>query len=271
MKLDYGAMISPSPICLNVGTIRKPKLGEISDSRKMGFQQFKFLEGFLTLTPKEYYSVYHAESKGGYWEGLSEDERDSVSMFQAISKDEALQEIYLTLFRFFFEEPVDYYSGFFIILKPGTVIHEDMTEDDIVCVLNEELFRQVLNVLKQICGMKADDDEFVNIPANMFKNAKAKALYERMRKNTVNKSENPDNYRDYTLPNIISKVCARHPSINYTNVWDLTIYELLDNFDAMRANAIYDIDQTRVSVWGDEKNTFRLDSWYKNEYDKKND
>ena len=92
-----------------------------------------------------------------------------------------------------------------------------------------------------------------------------------MKNNKVKEHNNSDDYLNYTLPNVISKICARHPSINYTNVWELTIYELLDNFNSMRAGTIYDIDQTRVSVWGDEHNTFKLDSWYKNEYDKKND
>ena len=268
MRLDYGTMISPYPIKLTVGTIRKPKLQAIGE---MGFDQFKFLESFMTITPKDYYRIYNASSSNGYWESLSENEQESFTMFQAISKDESLQEIFLILLRFFFEEPVDYHSGFFIIMKPGTVVHEDMTMDEIVGVLNEELFLQVLNILKQICGMKVEDDEFENIPESMFKNEKARAMYERMKKNKIEDMSEQKDYLDYTIPNIISKVCARHPSINYTNVWELTLYELLDNFSAMRVGAIYDIDQTRVSVWGDENNTFKLDTWYKNEYDKKND
>ena len=240
MKLDYGTMISPCPICLTVGTIRKPKLGEIADSRKMGFDQFKFLESMMSITPKDYYEKFNAVDSDGRWEQLSDEEKESMTMFQAITEDENLQQIFLILFQFFFEEPVDYHSGFFIILKQGTVLHEDMTQDDIVGVLDEKLFRQVMSILKQICGMKIEHN-------------------------------NSDDYLNYTLPNVISKICARHPSINYTNVWELTIYELLDNFNSMRAGSIYDIDQTRVSVWGDEHNTFKLDSWYKNEYDKKND
>ena len=271
MKLDYGTMISPCPICLTVGTIRKPKLVDIADSRKMGFDQFKFLESMMSITPKDYYEKFNAVDSGGRWEQLSDEEKESMTMFQAITEDENLQQIFLILFQFFFEEPVDYHSGFFIILKPGTVLHEDMTQDDIVGVLDEKLFRQVLSILKQICGMKIDDEEFEDIPDHLFKNAKARALYERMKNNKVKEHNNSDDYLNYTLPNVISKICARHPSINYTNVWELTIYELLDNFNSMRAGAIYDIDQTRVSVWGDEHNTFKLDSWYKNEYDKKND
>jgi hypothetical protein len=31
---------------------------------------------------------------------------------------------------------------------------------------------------------------------------------------------------------------------------------------------MFDIDSTRVSVWGDEKKTFNAALWYKNNYDK---
>ena len=270
MRLDYGTMISPYPIRLTIGTVRKPKLRDIA-SPDMGFDQFRFLESLLSISPKEYYEAYKAVDSGNIWDKLSDDEKESMSMFQAIEKDENLQQIFLILFQFFFEEPVDYHSGFFIILKPGTVIRDNMTPDDIVGVIDEKLFRQVLSILKQICGMKVDDEEFEYIPDHLFKNARARALYERMKKNKIQERSQSDDYLNYTLPNIISKVCARHASINYTNVWELTVYELLDNFNAMRTNAIYDIDQTRVSVWGDENNTLKLDSWYKNEYDKKND
>ena len=37
----------------------------------------------------------------------------------------------------------------------------------------------------------------------------------------------------------------------------------------LQVNKVYDIDARRVSVWGDEKKTFNIALWYKNEYDKK--
>ena len=43
----------------------------------------------------------------------------------------------------------------------------------------------------------------------------------------------------------------------------------MDAFNRLQRNTMYDIDSTRVSVWGDEKKTFDVSLWYKNEYDKK--
>ena len=72
-----------------------------------------------------------------------------------------------------------------------------------------------------------------------------------------------------SIPNIISAVASKHPSLNLTSIWDLTIFQLLDSFSRLQANTVYEIDSTRVSVWGDEKKTFDPALWYKNIYDKK--
>ena len=72
-----------------------------------------------------------------------------------------------------------------------------------------------------------------------------------------------------SIPNIISSISNMHPSLNYMNVWDLTVFQLLDAFNRLQANVMYDIDCTRVSVWGDEKKTFDVSLWYKNNYDNK--
>lgn len=262
MKLDYGTMISPDPIVLNVGTIRKPLLCDVS---KIGFDQFGLYEGFLSMTPETYYTKLKKDDP--YWESLSEDEQIHLSLFDVIVREPYLQKMYMDIFQIFFEEAVDFQDCYFLILKAGTDANKQLTEDDIFSVIGKDMFPEVLSILKQICGMNVDEDEFRDIPESMFKNAKAKALYERMQRDKKKVEENKDANPNYSLPNIISAVSARHPSINYTNMWKMTIYQLLDSFNRLRTGAIYEIDQTRVSVWGDEKNTFRQDAWFKNDFD----
>lgn len=102
-----------------------------------------------------------------------------------------------------------------------------------------------------------------------FKNSAARKIYEKLL--SAQKKEKKRRKADInlSLPNIISAVSNCHPTINPINVWDLTLFQLFDTFNRMRANKIYEIDSTRVSVWGDEKKTFDIALWYKNEYDKK--
>ena len=55
-----------------------------------------------------------------------------------------------------------------------------------------------------------------------------------------------------------------HSSINYTNVWDMTVYQLWDTFARLRNNEIYASGRTSVSVWGDKENKFDYNLWFKN-------
>ena len=92
---------------------------------------------------------------------------------------------------------------------------------------------------------------------------------EKMLKAKKKEQETKKSDLNLTIPNIISSLANKHPSLNYVNIWDLTIFQLLDAFNRTQANSMYDIDSTRVSVWGDEKKTFDVSLWYKNNYDKK--
>ncbi len=73
---------------------------------------------------------------------------------------------------------------------------------------------------------------------------------------------------NYVLPNIISSVASIHPSLNFNNIWDLTIFQLYDSFYRIKSDKDYQIESTHVSVWGDEKNIFDSTLWHRNNYDK---
>lgn len=265
MRLDYGTMTSPRPIRLSICTVRKPTIDMVWD---IGFDVLGLYESFLLMTPEQYFTVINAEAGKEKWEPLSEEERDSMTLFSVIETDESLREVYLDLFHFFIEEPVLYKQGLFIILNKGVDPNRDMSRDDIRGVINESLFPQVLNILKQVCGMEADEEED-DISQVKFKNEIARKMYEKMRQAKKDEKKKKKYDPNLTLPNIISAVTTRHPSINYTNIGKLTIYQVMDSFDRLRNDAIYEIEKTRVSVWGDEKKTFKPETWYKNEYDKK--
>ena len=67
-----------------------------------------------------------------------------------------------------------------------------------------------------------------------------------------------------TLPNIISAVSNKHPTISPITVWNMTLFQLYDSFNRLQINEIYQINKRKVSVWGDKENTFDISMWYKN-------
>lgn len=259
MRLDYGTQLNPYPITLSIGTIRKPTLGDIS---KITFDMFDIYEVWLKMTPEFFYTKIKQDGKQ-YWDSLSNDDKEKLTVFDIIESDEGVLDMYVTLFNFFFVEKIVFKDGFFIVLKNDSD-SEEIEIDNIKAVISREIFPQVIYILQQICCI---DDEKDRVPEQKFKNKTAKKLFEKMKRAAKeNKSKKRNN--DFTIPNIISSVSSMHNSINLINVWDLTIFQLLDTFNRLRNNNFFKIDSTRVSVWGDEKKTFDESLWYKNEFDK---
>lgn len=263
IKLDYYSQLNPEPIKLSIGTIRKPKLKDISN---ITFERFNYLESFLKMTPEMFYTKLLEQDGIDYWNSLSEEKKGSLTMFQLISEHKQLKDVYLELFRFFFVEHVIYAQGLFAILHNEIEDISKIKKEDICGVINESIFPQLLDLLQQICCIR-DDEE--SIDDQKFKNSLARKMFERMLKAKQKERETKKADLNLSLPNIISAISCKHPSINLINVWELTIFQLLDQFNRTRVNLMFDISCKRVATWGDEKKTFDAELWYKNEYDKK--
>ena len=261
MRLDYGTQISPAPITLSIGTLKKPTLREISE---LTFDKFSYFEFLMKMTPELYYTKLKVEYGKKYWDSIPEDKRDAMTMYDIIISDESVRNSYLDLMNFFFIETVIFSEDYFILLKQGIADMNELNPDNVRGAISKDLFGQVLEVMQQICCIYSEDESKENLK---FKNALAKKLYEKMLKAEKEKNKKAD--LNLSLPNVISSLSNKHPSINYTNVWELTVFQLMDSFNRVQTNTMYEIDSTRVSVWGDEKKTFDFTLWYKNNYDKK--
>lgn len=267
MRLDYGTVISPYSIPLSVCTIRKPFLRDIADGHVCGFGQFGLYETLLCLTPRAYFEVFGGDEGKEKWKSMTDDERKEITIYGLIENDGVLRTMYLSMLNFFIEEPVEFQSGFFVVLKKDTDMHAEHTSDDVYGIVNSELFYELLDLIRQVCGIHGMKNEFADLGAKKFKNEKARKMAEKMQKAAIEQEEVKKANPSMSLPNIISKICMKHNSINYTNVWDLTLFEVMDTFESLQNNEIYEISKTGVSVWGDEKKRFDASAWYKNQFD----
>lgn len=266
MKLDYGTQISSVPILLSIGTLKKPTLQKIAE---IGFDKFMVFESFAKLTPKLFYTKLQ-DTKGGKerWATMSEQEKLENSLYHIICENDGLQSMYVALFSFFFEENIRFHEGYFILYKgEGDILLEE-NQKNICGVIHEKIFEEILGIIQQICGIYDDtyDISDMKFPSEFAKRKYLEFL--EAKREAEEKNNKKDTDKNMSIPNIISAVANKHPSLNYNNIWDLTIFQLLDAFHRLQANTAYDIDSTRVSVWGDEKKTFDFSLWYKNEYDK---
>lgn len=262
MKLDYGTQLSPEPIKLSVGgTLRKPTLRRIA---KITFGLFNLYEMLIKCDPKDYYLKIIKDGGKELWDAIPAEKQDVLTMYDLILESDQLQNFYSEIFEFFFEEHVVFLEGFFILFEGDFKQKTEIPPDNIRGVISDKTFPQVLNVIQQVCCIHDEDAE---VEEQHFKNALAKKLFEKMRKAAKEQAATKKADLNMTIPNIISAVSARHPSINPLNIWDLTIFQLLDIFARLQSDTAFKIESTRVSVWGDEKKQFDPARWYKNNYD----
>lgn len=265
MKLSYGTQISPSPISLSMGTLRKPKLQDITDSQsefKMSFEKFYFFEFLITMTPEEFFTKADLDIGKQYWDSLSSEQQKTMTIYDLVTTNKEICSHYLEIFNFFFVEKVLLVDNYFVLVNPEKDYEqENFDKQDIIGVINSNNFTEVLNIIKQICCLVSSGQE----EKPKFKNKTAEEIYNKIQNAEKKQPKKAD--INMTLPNIISSVTSKHPSLNYNNVWGLTIFQLLDNFGRMREDIVYNIEWTRVAVWGDEKKTFDPSRWYKNNFD----
>lgn len=267
-KLTYEMLLSPYPIKLSVGTLRKPKLKEIYDITFTKYYFYQFLAG---LTPEQYFKELKKDSGGKEtWDSLDDDTKSQITVTDLAMLDASLCRLYLELLNFFFVENVVFANGIFFCCDESLDIGKitDASEladnDDAIGEITRDIFPQVLFYIRQICCM-AEEEKEEEEP--VFKNEIAQRLYEKMQK--ADKIVSNKKNLNLTLANIISKVSNKHPTISPLNVWELTAFQLFDAFGCVQNNIAFDIQSTRVSVWGDEKNKFDISFWYENTYETK--
>ena len=97
-----------------------------------------------------------------------------------------------------------------------------------------------------------------------FYNETARKAYEMLmakRKKQKKKKTKDGTDQNYQLWNMIGALSAKHPSYNLINIWDLTIYQLYDQFSRIQGQVQFDIYSCRWAVWG--KDSFDYSLWFK--------
>lgn len=272
-KFGYDMMITPYPIKLSVGTLRKPTLEEIF--RDIGYEQYQAYEAFSKLTPELFYTKMDDAEGLEIWESFSDQQKEEITLFNVVKSNNDLLQDYLNLFNVFFEENVIFAEGFFVWLDKAydpSLFTDDNSdsieslEKSIVGVIsNSEMFNQVLQAIQQICCAYEDTDDEAEVK---FKNSIAEKLYKKMKQAEKKRKQDEKESKDYSIPNIISAVSNNHPTISPINVYQLTVFQLIDAFRRRQTTFTNDMNALSVSVWGDKDHKYNANVWFLNEYEK---
>lgn len=126
-----------------------------------------------------------------------------------------------------------------------------------------ETYYELIDVINQrhAVARPSQDDKIEN---QVFKNARAREIWVKTHNPEVKKLRDAANINKYNLGNIVSALTAKSKTISIINVWDVSVFNIYDQFDRIRVNAVDEINARAVSIWGDSDKKYNYESWYEN-------
>lgn len=255
MQLSYMDLLNPLPIKFsNIGSIKSPTLREIADVR---YETYNTYLNFLVITPEDIIKVFEPDKLEWYKE-LPSEQKSKISTFNVIINSPFNKLLEETL-NFFFVDKVIFNKktqSYFLYEKEELYLQKEKPTG-IIHTLN---YSDIADIILQRNGKtrNASDEDISKI-----KNKKALEIYLKLQKGKEKQINQNENQKKVSIPNMISALAGIHNSLNIINIWDLTIFQLIDQFQRQQVKLMYDITSTGVSVWGNEKNKFDDSLWYK--------
>ena len=248
----------------------------------------------------DYFRYYSQEQKQKVldvkkqYEELNTEEKLSISFYDLLMYDELLICSFIEAFDFFFEEEVDFVvngneitdAQFSFItynkidtpqkikLNNGNEYSTIKTNRELVGVINRSNFKDVVDIILQRNSVQMEEEITAEDLTKVKNKNKVMQLMEKMKKGQKQLDKTREKKReekgmasDTELANIISCVAAKnHNGLNMINIWDMTIYNLYEQFKLIRENNIHDAETLSVFVWGDKSNKFDIDGWFKEKF-----
>lgn len=260
MTLSKFELISPSPYGFDkVGHIKAVRLRDIDELPQKNNTYDIYIQmlritrhemfGVLGITPEDADTLIDNARK----DGINLTVYDLICMFQELTSQ------YILVLDFFFVENVAFLSNY-----NKFVTYQETDENGNIIptgFIDRNNFTDVCNVILQRCGIS---HQVNRKEEQKFKNEKARKIWEKMYNSPDVKTQSDiDDAKNYELGNIVSVLPAHCSGLNMLNIWDMTLYNVYDQFRIARQDAVYKITSTSTAVWGNKDNKFDFDSWFK--------
>lgn len=254
MNLSYFDLITPGPLMIpGVGSLKPPTLREIS---RLTYPVYETYLAFLSMSPEHYCTEVNPRYKN-WFKSLSKSQAELLSMYDIAVSGKELSFLFTSIFQFFFEEKVTYSREEDAFLLCPSFPSEE--EAPVTGRITKGCYSEIVSLILQFNHLDAKE----SVDLSKVKNKKGRKIFEKIQEMKKNQPKTGKKNPDLEIGNVISAVCTMHHSINYTNVWDMTIYQLWDTFHRLQAENAYEINRTMISVWGDKDKKFDFNSWFK--------
>lgn len=251
LELNYPGSI----FVKGVGHIRCPKIGEVvelrnkSDGSQDGEALYNLFLDILLRTKAQF-----LESIGKELEEAQLKELDQIPLFYLYLMFEDTRKLLMASIEFFMDESIAFDKTNMTLVTYKNVAHPDADDIDMVGEINVDNFVDVKNlILKR---------NYIQPPKNPDGKRRSKRMMEfdaKIEKGRKQSKKFKANQRAMQLGNLVSKVAA-YSSTGMQEVYNLTVYQLYDQFFEINNSVQIDAALTRWCVWGKDK--FDFSQWY---------
>ena len=251
MHFDYFDMLSGEPLYVQgVGHILSPRLKELRPQSGIGYRAYNLYLNFLTWD-KEHLLKYDQLMQ---YKGASKLNKDVFNSFDVVTLLEQTRELCRGVLSFFMVENLvwDEKNRCYLVVTPEE-------NPKLIGQINRNNFDEVKKMILQLNFIGLDKDD----APTAHSTDKAKELWEKTQGYLKEQAEAEasEDKPEYHLSNIISKICAVHPSYNLFNIYNLTVFQLYDAFFQIGYMRSADLSERIFSAYGGDK--FKFEDWLK--------
>lgn len=265
MKLDYFTLISPDPLHIHgVGDIKSPTLSEISKLESK-INTYNYYVTILLLNIGSYYEEFEKEEGMFFYypndlknkmlklrdeyASMDNKQKEKITFYNFLMNDDILKFKVAEALNFFIVDKVEFSDKYNMFVTYNGDLDDDGNLK-ITGAIHSAIYDDVIDIIMQRINIENKRQEKKNLK---IKNKIAEKLLEKMKKGESQKKKNDEKT---SMANIISSLSSHHQSLNIVNIWNLTVYQLYDQFSKTRINDTYKISSRSISIWGDKDKKF---------------
>lgn len=255
MVVDPFSLISPEPFEIPyAGRVKAPSLREIAREGYVSYQSYLSL---LSMDQEACFSMLSEEGRR-LLSQYAKQEAKPLTSFDIFAFDKQLRAALCAALDFFLEEiPVfDEKTKVFLTYPPDFSKSSDGPPSPLG-VITSENYPVVCDVILQRACIKKADKSLEN---GRVKNEAAARILRKLERGKNSRKPKEDKRMD--LPNVISSLACHHKSLNLSNIWDLTVYQLYDQFHRQMIEDSYGIHSVNVAAYGNSGGKFDPSMWF---------
>lgn len=254
---DKHTLICGIPAVVHGIAVRQPTLHEIL--RVIGYDKYSSFLYVIGVSAEQFMESMEkggAKSVADAYNALTDEQRAQIHRFDLLLAEPSWRGILMDALSFFICGDLDFN------LQTGllSVVNENGR-----LPIDGETFDLIRDFVFQAARLKSEKAK----PAG-FVNAAAKVAYEKLQalkaEQQANTKKPAKSDPDMELWNLIGAVAAHSRGYNLLNIFELTVYQLYDQFERINNQEYLDGYASKWAAWG--KDTFDFGGWYKAGSDK---